>query len=80
MWFQGANGSDRDGCWLARALGSGLLGGREGRLVGDDHPLVASDRGGHRWRGGGGAAQGAGALGSKKREPQRQQEGRQVEQ
>lgn len=54
--LQGANGSDRDGRWLPRALGGGLLGGSEGRLVGDDHPLVAGDRSGHRWGGGSGAA------------------------
>lgn len=52
--LQGADRSDRDG--LPRALGSGLLGGSEGRLVGDDHPLVAGDRSGHRWGGGSGAA------------------------
>jgi len=47
LWLQGADWSDWDGCWLARPLGSGLLGGSEGRLVGNDHPLVAGDRGGH---------------------------------
>lgn len=65
--LQGANGSHRDGCWLPRSLGGGLLRGGEGRLVGDDHPLVAGDWGGHRWGGGGRAAQGPGALGSKER-------------
>lgn len=82
--LQGANGSHRDGGRLPRALGSGFLGGGEGRLVGDDHPLVAGDGGGHGWGGGGGAAGGPGALGSKeRRQPQRQQEGplgRQVQQ
>lgn len=63
LWLQGADGSDRDGRRLPWALGGGLLGGGEGRLVGDDHPLVASDRGGDgRGGGGGGAAGGAGAL------------------
>lgn len=66
--LQGAHGSDRDGRWLPRALGSGFFGGREGRLVGDDHPLVAGDRGGHGWGGGSSAARGPGALGSKERD------------
>lgn len=72
--LQGANRSDRDGRQLSRALGSGLLGGGEGRLVGDDHPLVACDRGGHRWGGGGGAARSPRALENKEKEPQHQQE------
>lgn len=70
--LQGADGRDWDGCWLARPFGSGLLGGGEGRLVGNDHPLVAGDRRGHR-RGGGSGAGSPGALRVNK-EPQRQKD------
>lgn len=62
--LQGADRSDRDGSRLARALGGGFLGGGEGRLVGNDHPLVAGDGGGHGRGGGSRAAGGPGALGA----------------